>query len=326
MYSSPVPLLVVRADAEALVYVNDKMLGECGPARSAALPVSAGDYYVCAQPLLPGRFALTRKLCFGEEGLACAAPDVGVCAWPGGVYECLLQTAMQQGAPETGASRVLQSLGFAGHTLTLYWEGALRLCVEKDGRPLYSYTLCGGASGEMVPYGPYMAVISRTAFGESLLLLDKTMQPALEAQGDAIELGERIAAVTALGTRMGHERRTLYEEGSGGFAQMESEVGFFTHPYTRPVTQGDLALAFFEAVALNEAQEAMGYLAQSLREDCTFAQIVEFLGPYDEARLPFSDGSGSYVGLVSQTDAGRGEARLYALRFAGECIENITET
>lgn len=330
MYSSPVPLLVIRTDVEALVYVNDRMLGECGPGRCATLPVSdSGDYYLCAQPLVGRRFALTRRLRFEAGALTRAVPDVRVCAWPGGVYECLLQTVSLPSAMKGAcASRELQSCAYAGHMVTLYWEGTLKLCIEKNGRPLYGYSLGEGTAGELIPYGAYMAVLVRTGGGERLLLLDKALQAVLELQGDAIELGDGIAVIDRLGTRLGHERRTRYAPGPEGFAELGTEVGFFTHAYARPATESELALAFFEAVAAGQAEEAMGYLAPPLRESCTFADIVEFLGPYDEARLPFSDASGQHVGLASAAP-GRGglaEVRLYALQFEGEHIGNITET
>ena len=52
MYYSPVPLLIIRADAPALIEVNGHPAGECGAASHIALPPSdSGDYYVALLPL-----------------------------------------------------------------------------------------------------------------------------------------------------------------------------------------------------------------------------------------------------------------------------------
>ena len=52
MYYSPVPLLIIRADAPALIEVNGHPAGECGADSHIALPLSdSGDYYVALLPL-----------------------------------------------------------------------------------------------------------------------------------------------------------------------------------------------------------------------------------------------------------------------------------
>ena len=72
MYYSPVPLLIIRADAPALIEVNGHPAGECGADSHIALPLSdSGDYYVALLPLFDREdarlYPVTRKISF-ENG------------------------------------------------------------------------------------------------------------------------------------------------------------------------------------------------------------------------------------------------------------------
>ena len=98
MFTSPVPLMLIRSDGPALIEVNGAALGECSHTVCACMPLSTdGAYYVTALPLTPLRYAVTRKICFEEGVLSDIPRDISACAWPGGIYEFTLSCG---GAPE----------------------------------------------------------------------------------------------------------------------------------------------------------------------------------------------------------------------------------
>lgn len=323
MYASPVPLMVIRTDTDALVTVNGHVLGECGPDAHVAMPVSdTGDYYVCAIPLTAGHRMLTRKLRFADGKLQTTdVPDVAVCLWPGGVAECLLQTRVAEAWREKPL--VLAQTVFGAYALTLYRETEVRLCVEQQGRPLYAYMLGAGEDGSFLPYGEYLGVLVRGE-RERLVLLNSTMQDVLDIQGDAVFLEEEPAVIERVGTLLGHERRTRYRLTASGFLPCKPETGFFTRDYAPPRDEADLSVAFFEAVREGFETEAMGYVTESLRKSFAFADIGAFLGEYGAVRLPVSCRSGRVVGLLHDAD-GVTRARLYRLAFEQGKIDNLEE-
>lgn len=98
MFTSPVPLMVIRSDGPALVEVNGALLGECSSRAYAAMPVAGdGCYYISVFPLTPLRYTVTRRVCFADGILSDLPRDISACAWPGAVYEFTLACG---GTPE----------------------------------------------------------------------------------------------------------------------------------------------------------------------------------------------------------------------------------
>lgn len=89
MYTSPVPLMVIRSEAPALIEVNGALLGECSRSGYVTMPVGDGCYYISAFPLTPLRLSVTRRAVFENGVLSSVSPDISACAWPGGIYEFL---------------------------------------------------------------------------------------------------------------------------------------------------------------------------------------------------------------------------------------------
>ncbi|MDO5111054.1 MAG: hypothetical protein Q4E65_01995 [Clostridia bacterium] len=323
MYASPVPLMILRADTDALIEVNGHLLGECGAQGYAAMPVSdTGDYYVRAIPLTAGHQPITRKISFEGGKLRTAAiADADVCLWPGGVVECSLQTRTAPVWQEKPI--VLAQTTFNAYTLTLYRENEVRLSVEQQGKPLYAYALGQGEDGVFLPYGEYLGVLVRGE-RERLVLLNGSMQDVLDIHGDAVFLEEEPAAIERIGTRLGHERRVRYRLTASGFLPQRPETGFFTRSYAPPQDEMGVSVAFFEAVREGWEEEAMGYLTQSLRQSFSFADICAFLGEFGEVRPPVSCRNGSVMGLVHKQE-GVMRARLYRLAFEQGKIDNLEE-
>ncbi|MDR0841665.1 MAG: hypothetical protein LBN26_09860 [Christensenellaceae bacterium] len=338
MYHSPVPLIIIRADCPALIEVNGQMLGECTADTHVALPASdTGDYYVSVIPLRPEepRWAVTRKVRF-EGGLLTGAPaaDVSICSWPGGVYEMCMHTgqaALRHGAgfPRT-LDQLSYSIGNHRRTLTLYYEGGLRLCIEDGGKPRTGIALGEGSYGTLAVYTTggrqFAAVRTADAAGEQLLMLDNDLNAALEIAAAHITLEEDgICAIDPIGTLLGHERRIRYSYSAGAFVSAQPETGFFTCAYARPAAGVQLATAFCEAVREGFEQEAIGYLAPELEQAFNFDEIKDFLGDFQHCRPPLSDQSGTLLGLIAQEEDRLSSARLYAFTFEDGLIADIAE-
>ena len=271
MYHSPVPLIIIRADCTALIEVNGQLLGECTEGAHVAIPASdTGDYYICAIPLNaePPRWPVTRKLRL-EEGMLASQPaaDVSICTWPGGVYELFLRTGHALERRGVQFPRTLDQLSYSvgnrRRSLTLYQEDGLRLCIEDGGRPRTGLSLGQGNYGTLAVYTAggrqFAAVRTVGESGERLLMLDSDLNAALEIAAAHISLEETgVYAIDPLGTRMGHEIRTLYVYTAGAFHGGTPETGFFTRSYVRPVAGPALSIAFCEAVREGFREEALG--------------------------------------------------------------------
>ena len=135
MYQSPVPLIVIRSAAHSLIEVNGQILGECRPGSHVAMPAGdTGDYYISVTPLEGMGWPTTRKLTLDNgAALPPEGDSVELCAWPGGVYEVSFSSARNALRP-ADLPRQLDQLSFScgrsRRTLTLYYEGGLRLLIE----------------------------------------------------------------------------------------------------------------------------------------------------------------------------------------------------
>lgn len=338
MYHSPVPLIIIRADCPALIEVNGQLLGECAEGAHVAMPVSdTGDYYICARPLSadPPRWPVTRKLRLEEGRLASMpAADVSICTWPGGVYELCLHTGRELNRRGVQFPRTLDQLSYSvgnrRRTLTLYQEEGLRLCIEDGGKPRTGLALGEGDYGALAVYtagGRQFAAIRTVGeSGERLLMLDSDLNAALEIAAAHIALEEKgVCAIDPLGTRMGHEVRTLYTYSAGAFQAGPPETGFFTRAYARPAAGPLLSTAFCEAVREGFREEALGYLTPALRQDLDFDEIKDFLGNFQQCRPPLSDEGGTLLGLIAEEGDRLQSARLYEFAFEGDAIADIAE-
>lgn len=342
MYYSPVPLLVIRADTPALVEVNGHPAGECGADAHIALPLSdSGDYYVALLPLADCAdarlYPVTRKISFERGSISARpAPDVGICAWPGGVFELTMHAGRLRcdsaGRVPYRIDRIEPRLGGRAFQLTLYYESGLKLSIEENGRPLGGYALGEGETGTLnvVELGgaSYVAVHTQGRHSERLLLLNAGMEEALDVSAAAVRIeGGAVEAIDPLGTLLGHERRVRYQYEIGeGFVAAPAEIGFFTCAPRTPRGTLERAVAFAEAIREGFEAEALSYLSEDLAAAIGFDALREFLGSFTAARPPISDGSGRFLGLIAAEDGNLSCARLYEFEFEEDGrIGNITE-
>lgn len=337
MYQSPVPLLVIRSSAHALIEVNGQLLGECMPNSHVAMPAGdCGDYYISACPLRPGfwRWGITRKITLQNGAvLPPEAEDTSLCAWPGGVYEVSIDPTLPD-APTDPFPRDMDSLscscGRTLRTFTLYYENGIKLLVEDDGVSRCCLSLGEGDYGTLALYSLYgrqfTAVSIHREEGERLLLLNSELRSVLELTAHCVLLEEScISAITHLGTAMGHEERVRYTYSGGAFHPQKSERGFFTRSYRFPENRLSLVTAFCEAVRENFKEEAESYLAPSLKSSFSFGEIKDFLGNFHCCRPPLSDKSGALLGLVASEGDRVSSARLYEFSFENGLISDIAE-
>ncbi len=342
MYYSPIPLLVIRADAPSLVEVNGCPAGECGPSAHVALPLSdSGDYYVGLLPLSDTNdarlFPVTRKISFlGGSISVRPAPDVDVCAWPGGVFELFMHAGRLRCGSACRApyhiDRIEPRLGGRVFRLTLYYENGLKLSIEEGGRSLYGYALGEGDGGalSLVDFGgaAHVAVEAHSPGKKRLLLLSAAMEEVLDVSAASVRMaGDEVECIDPAGTLLGHERRVRYRYAKGsGFVPGPAETGFFTIPPRAPHGTLERAISFAEAVREGFEGEAMACLAEDLASTISFGALGEFFGAFTAVRPPVSDGSGRFLGFITEEDGNLSSARLYEFEFSEDGrIENITE-
>ncbi|MBE5785160.1 MAG: hypothetical protein E7330_05100 [Clostridiales bacterium] len=342
MYYSPVPLLVLRADVPALMEVNGQPAGECLPDGHIALPLSdSGDYYIGLSPLSDAAnarlYGITRKVGFKNGQIAVyPAPDVEVCAWPGGVFELLLRAGrlQRESTPHIPyrIDRIEPRFSGSVFALTLYYENGIRLCVEEGGETRGIYSLGDGETGSLnvkeVGNAQYVAVNVKSDSGERLILLDGAMETVFEAAAGTITIENgAVCCIDPCGTLLGHERRTVYaRQGDGTFLAGPPETGFFTCPPRKSANSFERAVSFLEAVREGFEAEALSCLTDGLREGLRFSALRDFFGSFTEVRPPLSDKSGRFLGTVTKKTENRSAARLYEFTFAEDGrIDNITE-
>ncbi len=340
MYYSPVPTLLIRADARALIAINGRLAGEVGRDAHLSVPVSdAGDYYVTAYPLenAPRQklYAVTRRVAF-EHGSLAEPPgeDASIAVWPGGVFELVLCVGRLDCPRRCRVPEILDSLtpriGESGPTLTLYCDDGVRLSIEEHGAPRGGYALGPGEEGALaaceIGGEPFVSARVTNGGAERLLLLDSRLRDVLDITGGiaAVEDGTPFT-IDPLYTVCGHERRVRYALREGAFEPMQAEVGFFTHPPAKPSNDLERAVAFAQAVREELEQEAMGYLAPELASAVPFESLKEFLGEFQEARPPAGERSGKVLGLVSAPQKGISAVRVFELEHGGGGIEDIRE-
>ncbi|MBR5292555.1 MAG: hypothetical protein IKU32_06505 [Clostridia bacterium] len=334
MYQSPVPLIVIRSAAHSLIEVNGQILGECLPGSHVAMPAGdTGDYYISSTPLEGTGWPTTRKLTLSKgAALPPEGDSVELCAWPGGVYE-LSFAAERSTLRPADIPRQLDQLSFScgrsRRTLTLYYEGGLRLLIEDEGRSS-CISLGQGDYGTLALYTAagrqFAAVITHEGHTAHLLMLDSNTEAVLEITADEILLEQDcIAAIDNLGTIMGHQRKRKFIYSAGEFSADHPETGFFTREYSFPVCKSSLVRAFAEAVREGFREEAMSYLTPDLRQSLPFDEIRDFLGNFQSCRPPLSDKSGALLGLITSEGNRVSSARLYEFQFENGLISDIAE-
>jgi len=334
MYQSPVPLIVIRSAAHSLIEVNGQILGECRPGSHVAMPAGdTGDYYISATPLEGMGWPTTRKLTLDKgAALPPEGDSVELCAWPGGVYEVSFSSARNTLRP-ADLPRQLDQLSFScgrsRRTLTLYYEGGLRLLIEDDSRSS-CISLGQGDYGTLALYTAagrqFAAVITHDGSTSHLLMLDSNTESVLEISADEIALEQDcVAAIDDMGTLMGHQRKRKFVYSAGEFSALRPETGFFTREYTFPANKPELVRAFAEAVREGFREEALSYLTLDLRQNFPFHEIRDFLGNFQSCRPPLSDKSGALLGLITSRGNRVSSARLYEFQFENGLISDIAE-
>ena len=334
MYQSPVPLIVIRSAAHSLIEVNGQILGECRPGSHVAMPAGdTGDYYISATPLEGSGWPTTRKLTLAKgTALPPEGDSVELCAWPGGVYEVSFASSHSTLRP-ADLPRQLDQLSFScgrtRRTLTLYYEGGLRLLIEDEAKSS-CISLGQGDYGTLALYTAggrqFAAVITHERSASHLLMLDSNTESVLEISAGEISLEQDcIAAIDDMGTAMGHQIKRRFVYSAGEFSAIRPEVGFFTSEYVFPQNNALLVRAFAEAVREGFREEALSYLTADLKQNFPFDEIRDFLGNFQSCRPPLSDKSGALLGLITSRGDRVSSARLYEFQFENGLISDIAE-
>lgn len=340
MLYSTVPALIIRAECPALISINGRLAGECGPDAYISAPLSAnGDYYIEMQPLLPksGGVMLrgvTRKFTL-ENGIIMQQgyEDAHICFWPGGVDELIFCPGALAAAPGGEAitlDAITPTLGGKRFDITLYRDNETKLSVVSAAQGAACYALGQAQDGMLgvnrLGGNEFISVRLNTAQGERLILLDDALRQALDISGTrCIIEGDTPTRLDSLGTVRAHERRIRYAFINGAFEPAGEEIGFFTHDPIKPQNRLERAAAFAQANMLHLEAEALSFLAPELSSTLSAGALGEFFGDYVRVCPPPGDLSGDTLGLIAPKSAYAYTARLFAFEHGEAGIENITE-
>ena len=332
------PMLAVRTDIPSLIEINGNFLGEASAHAHVAMPLSdTGNYYVCAIPLTDQknikRFAVTRKLAF-KGGNLCEpeAEDVKVCAWPGGVYELELFPGAFPEKKILPFPYVIEEVCWREGTrelcCILYFENGLKLSVEESHRILAGYSFGDGREGKLtlLDMGEerVLLVKSSSETQQRLTAFHFSGEVIMDLFADEVCVEEGCpAAIQRLGTLKGHERRRKYDLKNGVFIQAVEEIGFFTRAEPEVKDMREVAICFCEAVREGFFEEAEKYLDDSILTGLDLVEVQEFIGDFVCCRTPFSDPSGSLLGLIRKGEGRIEKTDLYRFTFENGKIANI---
>lgn len=337
------PMLVVRTHhANVAVEMNGAAVGEASPGEHLALPLSdSGEYYIGIYPLSDGEFRYypkVRKLCFAGGVLQpVESGDVEVYAWPGGVYESVLEPGILPELPEPVFPFTIDQLTLSdGCIATLYYENGLRLAVEEGTRIRYGTHLSAAHTGKLslAQNGMLCAIAGEPElpggdvpedYGGALLILDSDYHELLRISGHAVGFhNEAATRFQRLHTQLGHERKQIYRWTGGEFAAEEPQLGFFTHTPMPPAPGREIIRAFCEAVRYELWEEAFSYLSPGLHDGLDIDTVHECMGEFIGCRLPLSRQEHA-MGLIYPAKDGIQPVRVFSFAFENGLIDNISE-
>ena len=338
---TPIPLIVIHTDVNAMIEVNGQRIGECVKGGHIAIPVSdTGNCYILALPLSDDggsrRYPIMRKISFEDGRMVQPSPgDIRVCKWHDDVYEIELNLgslpAEVPALPYTIERVILPWRGARDtYVMTLYYENGLRLMLEEGDIVRCGFALGDGHGGNIsfldVGNARLVTVHASLNDRERLLVLNQGTTPILDISGDKASIEDsRPQIINALNTAVGHETRTRYEFNRDRFIELPAERGFFTHDYVRPADRRGIAIAFCEAAQQDFMEETFSYLTEDLRSSLTFDQIKDFVGNYIVRPSPVVEIGRTILGLMNQENGQLECASLLEFEFEDGLISDIQE-
>lgn len=318
----PLPVLVITADRDCLVTVSGSFAGVCALGGFVPFPVGGdGEYFVRAEPLSDGAFALTRRIAIRNGAAECAGGSAELIAWPDGVYELSLTLPRAPRTEERPAPLASLSVTDA-RRLTLYSDRGLRLSLEEGGRPLAGCALGDGDGGELGLYEcdgrKYIGVLLE----KRLLAFDGQLNTLLDEDCASCSFTDgRPVAVKELKTFRRHRTRLVYGFAGASFAVRSSGADGAGR---EPVSAPERAVCCVEAVREGFFTEALTYMSAELKRGLDLAAVRGFLGEFDEARPAFG-GSSRQIGLILRKQGSPTEVRLLEIEYRDGLVDNISE-
>jgi len=334
---SYLPTMLVRtAHTRAAVEVNGTILGECGPEGYLSIPLSdQGEYYVSLLPLLDDSvcyYPVTRRFVVREGKFQPPkSGDVAVYAWPGNVYEAVMAPGRfpkgeERVFPYTVAELTLPD----GCIASLYYDGGLRLAVEKGGQLRFGTLLSPAREGRLQLGREGLLIAMADGEKGTLLVLDRQYRVLLRIEGDTVDWrGEEAVAITKMDTLLGHERRKAWRYRPGqppseAFLEQPEKQGFFSHSPKVPQNEQELMQAFCESVRHGFFEEAEGYMTPGLQEGLGWEMLQTFFGDFLACRRPAVNGE-RLLGLSYAAEDGVCPVRVFAFTFSDGKIDDVHE-
>lgn len=304
-------VLMIRAHAGGVVYLNGRMAGEVNREHPLTLPVSPnGTILLELRPFQVGYLPLTARfsLARGEPRLPHPDPRIYAACWPDALIELELR-------PERipAPAQILFRENGTGFSYIDACPPVLRCDTDSAS---FFHTLPDGA----LPPVPRPFSSARLLTG----LLQSSDQYALLLSDDASRLlctlvGRNISVLPdnssvrflrPLGDTAGHAFLETWSDTADGWACTWSEPMWADGMPIRPQTPADTALAAIEAAQLHLMGEAASYCSPRFSSSDVLSQLAEYDG-CTRLRVPLQDGSDA----VGVTKLENGILRVVPVRY-----------
>lgn len=330
-----VTLILCPSPVACAVFVNGALMGQTAPDEPLPMPLSAtGDYFLTLAPLSGDHLSLTRRISL-QEGRPCAplAEDVALYSWPEGLLELEMTLPRPQAPKKAAYPYLLTRLALAnGRSAALYVENGLCLVVEEGWRVLYGTRLNDGERGSLVQQnGLLMALAEKTDREDAVLVaLTPDFQEAFRLTGDSVEVTPTAAqSITRLPTLLGHQRRERCLLTPRQPRQEPPVFGFFTHTFTPPQEQVQIAQCLVEAVQHGFFTEARQYLSADLADQLSDKELKEFffgcsgVRPCPRKELCGREKDTAALGLIFPKSGGSYQVRPFLFHFCGGLVDDV---
>ncbi len=319
MYDFPLPLLIISSPVKCAICINGTYAGFTDKNNYCVYPIgSEGKYFVTAFPCKSNCDYLIKTSEVVISGSTVISNNT--ISWQSGVYELRINPTPIY--PQLITPHTICTQKFMNKILSLYYENGIKFAYEDNQNILNAFALGSGNDGSIsiVDVGDKsLAYIHIKLFvGERLIVLSPELETLIDLSGDKIIVSESVIHIINYinNSLSGYEKRTIYEYVRNDFITKSTDIGFFTHEkYKCPIS-----VYFLESLMLGVDDEAMKYLSAGIKSSFTVDSIKDFLGQYNEVRLPYSDNSGAVVGLIS----GR-NVKMFEFETDSDIIVNLSE-
>lgn len=294
-----IPVLHVTSNnIPLLVYVNGVCIGDT--TESLLVPVVPdGKVYISCLPIATSSYnpALPVTICLVLKDGLIDAPIGGGTAYLTGEGMLTLEVdpyllpAKAILKPPHAISRVSYLYQHETHIATLYYDNGIKFAIEimKEDRLVYLYApedLDTGVLNHAVCFTNADIILNGEGNKGHRFLLFSPSASGYSAVIDAYAKGSvennKAVCIRKLDDTRGHEEKFEFNYDGEKIVKTDSQYGYFTDQPRELKSDGQTARAFVDAVSLNLAEEAEGFMTEELREGLSFDDLKEFFGDFSK--------------------------------------------